>query len=90
MQDSLIVRGFDTGTDLPEQTMSALHRNGALPAQQLIERFAFDVFHHQKEHAFIALAEISHVDNVRVLDRCGSARFALEPRDGLAFLQVFV
>ena len=90
MQDTFIVRGFDTGTDLLEQTMGTLHRDGSLSAQQLIERFAFDVFHHEKEHAFIALAKVSYVDDVRMLDRCGGARLALEPRDSFAFLQVLV
>ena len=90
MQNSFIVRGLNTCADLPEQTMGALNRDGSLSAEELIQRFAFDVFHYQKKNAFIALAKVSDVDDVRMLNRCGGPRLALETRNGFAFLQVFV
>jgi len=62
----------------------------AFAAQELMERFAFDVFHHQKEDAFLAFAKISHVNDVRMLNRGRGARLALKPRDCFAFLEVFV
>src|ERR1043166_5594058 len=62
----------------------------AFRSQQVIERFALDVFHHEEEHAFRALAEVVDVDDVRMTNRRGGASFALEARDGFAFLQIFV
>jgi len=41
----------------------------AFAAQELMERFAFDVFHHQKEDASSLFAKISHVNDVRMLNR---------------------
>ena len=90
MQNAFVVRGFDAGADLPQQPERALHRDRAFAAQELIERFAFDVFHHQKEDAFLALAKISHVNDVRMLNRGRGAGLALKPRDRFAFLEVFI
>src|ERR1041385_299390 len=90
MQDSFVVRSFNAGADLFEQRMRALHSHRALASQQLIERFAFDVFHDEEEDTFFALAEVSYVDHIRMLNRCRSARFPFESRDGFAFLKILI
>src|SRR6185437_4275835 len=90
MQDAFVVGGFDTRASLPQKCQRALHRNSSFAAQQLIKRLAFDVFHDEKENPFIALPKVSHADYVGMLHRGRSARFALETRDGFAFLQVFI
>ena len=84
------MRGFDAGADLPQQQERALHRDRSFAPQQLIERFAFDVFHDQKEHPVVAFAKVGHVDNVRMLNRGCGARLALKAGDGFAFLQIFI
>ena len=68
MQDAFVVRGFDAGACLPQQHQRALHGNSSFAAQQLIERLAIDVFHHQKEDAFFALAKVGDPDDIRMLN----------------------
>ena len=84
------MRGFDAGADLLQQSVRALHGDCAFATKQLIERFAFDVFHDQKKHPVVALAKVSHIDHVGMLNRRRGARLALKARYGFAFLQVFV
>jgi len=90
MQDSLVVRSFDAGADLFEQRMRALNRHRAFASQQLIQRFAFDVFHHEEEDTFFALAKVSYINDIWMLNRRRSASFAFEPRDRFAFLKIFI
>ena len=90
MQNAFVVRGFDAGADLSQEHERALHGDRSFAPQQLIERFAFDVFHDQKKHPVVALAKVSHIDHVGMLNRRRGARLALKARDGFAFLQVFV
>src|SRR5437762_2626919 len=90
MQDSFVMCGFDSGANLTQQSESTLHRHGPFAAQELIKRFSLDVFHYQEKHALVALAKVGDVDDIRMLNRSGRTRFALEPRDRFAFLQVFI
>ena len=90
MQNSFVVRGFHTGTDLPQQCQRVLHRDCSFATQKLIERLTLDVFHHEKENAVATLAEVSHPDDIVMLNGSSGARFAFETRDGFALLQVFV
>src|SRR5256885_14273730 len=57
MEDSFVMRGFNAGADLSQQRERALHRDRAFASQELIKRFALDVFHHQKKDAFFTLAK---------------------------------
>src|ERR1044072_3394088 len=90
MEDAFVMRGFNAGARLAQQHQGALHRNGSFTTEQLIQRLAFDVFHHEKENTFLAFAEISHADHVRVLHGSRGAGLAFKARDGFTFLQVFV
>ncbi len=90
MQDAFVVGGLDPGADLPQQHERALDSNRALATKELIKRFAFHVFHHQKENTFVALAKVGDVDHVRVLNRSRGSGFPLKASDRLALLQVFV
>ena len=80
MQNAFVVRGFDAGADLPQQPERALHRDRAFAAQELIERFALDIFHHQKEDAFLALALPEWTRNGAILDVKDRTRHALRSR----------
>src|SRR6185503_3203821 len=62
---------FDSCYDLLHDRCGALWIDGAFATQQVVESFALHVFHHQKEHAFRALAEVVDVDDVWVADRRG-------------------
>jgi hypothetical protein len=84
------VRSFNPGANLFQHAVGSLHGNRAFASEQMIKRFTFDVFHHQKEHAFFAFAKVGHADNVRVLNRRGGPGFALKTGDRLAFLEIFV
>ena len=68
MQNAFVVRRFNSGARLPQKRQRALHRNRAFAPQQLIQRFAFDVFHHEKEDAFLAFAKVRDADDVRMLN----------------------
>ena len=74
---SLSVR-FDTVGDLPQKLDGALDRNRTFAPQQTMQRFAFDVFHHEIKYAFRSFAEIRYADCVRMLDRSRRLRFAFE------------
>jgi hypothetical protein len=54
-----------------------------------VERFAFDVLHHEIENAFFGFAEIGGGDNVRMLNRSGGSRLAFKTRNRFALLQIF-
>ena len=90
MQDARFVSGVDSRYDLLHDGGRALQTERALATQQLIERFSFDVLHHQKEDAVGTFSKVSYVDDVWVLDRSSGTRLALKARDRLAFLQVLV
>ena len=86
MQDSGVVRGFDSGDNLLHDRRRSLRIYSAFATQQVIESFTLHVFHHEKEHSVRALSEISDVNNVRVTNRRGRTRFTLEASDRFTFL----
>ena len=88
MQNSSVVSGFDSGDYLLHDRCCSLRTDRAFASQQVIERFALNVFHDEEEHAVTALAEIVHVDNVGMTNRCGRARLTLEAGDCFAFLKI--
>ena len=90
MQNALIMRGFNAGADLSQQRERALHRDRAFASQELIKRFALDVFHHQKKDAFFALAKVGDRNHVVMLNRSSRTGFAFEPGNRFAFLQILV
>src|SRR5688500_20147980 len=90
MQDSFVVRRFDAGDNLSHDRGRSLRVHRALATQQVVERFAFDVLHHEKENAVRTLAEVSYVNHVRVTNRGRGTCLAFEPRDRFAFLEIFV
>src|SRR5437588_1834121 len=56
----------------------------------MMKRLALHILHHEIEDAFGTLAEVRHVNDVRMADGSSRARLALETRDGLALLHVFI
>ena len=86
MKNSFVVSCFDAGNDLPHDRRCSLRTYSAFATQQVIESFTFDVFHHEKEHAVSALAEVGDVNDVGMANRRGGACFTFKTSDGFAFL----
>ena len=90
MKYSFVVRSFDAGHNLAHDRRGSLWIDCALATQKVIESFTFDVFHHEKENAVSAFAEVSHVNNVWVANRRRCACFSFKARDGFTFLEIFI
>src|SRR5687768_5873704 len=90
MQNAFIVRCFYTGGHLSHDRSGSLRRHSTFATEQVVQSFAFDVLHHEEEHTVRALAEVRHVDDVRVTNRRSGTRFALETCNRFAFLEIFV
>src|SRR5467141_3513770 len=90
MQDARLMSGVDARYDLLHDARRAPQAQRSFSTQQLIERLALDVLHHEKENAVGTLSKIGDVDHVRMLDGGGRARLAFETSDSFAFLQIFV
>ena len=61
-------------------------RQNAPPFEELAERFASDVLHHQVRATSVDTAA-QHCDDIGVLDRFQSGRFALEASDSTRLLE---
>ena len=90
MENSFIVGGFYPCNNLAHDRRRSLRTYRPFAAQQVIESFALNVFHHEKENSVGALSEISDVDDVGMSNGRGRACFALESSDGFTFLKIFV
>ena len=79
MHDAEVVGARERGAHLLEDVDGAGERHRA--ARELArERGADEVLHHQVELAVFGLADVVDVDDVRVIDAVGGARFAQHPR----------
>ena len=68
MKNSFVVSCFDSGDDLAHDRGCSLRAYRSFTTQKVIESFTFNVFHHEKENALRALAEVGYVNDVRMAD----------------------
>ena len=85
MQNSGIVRGFNSVGDLTQKLDGAFDGQSSLAAQKPVQSFAFDIFHHEIKNAVFGFAEIGYVNNIRMTNRSRRHRFAFKPRNRFAF-----
>ena len=90
MQNTFVMRGFNASRHLSHQNECAMNAESSLTTQEMMKRLALHILHHEIEDAFWTLAEVRHVNDVRMADGSSRARLALETRDGLALLHVFI
>jgi hypothetical protein len=90
MQDAGFMCSVDPGYDLLHDRGRSLQTESSFTPQQLIERLAFDVLHHQKKNAIGTLTKVGHINDVWVLDGSRRTSFTFKARNCLAFLQIFI
>ncbi len=77
------VRGIERERDLVRDVERAMELDGAFLLDQILERLALEVLHHEVDRALGQDAEVGDVDDVRVVDRGRRARLAEEAMDRL-------
>ena len=81
MDDFLPVRGGYARAYRRHDFNGPARRQRAFFHQYLVQRRAFDKFHHEKRHPFVDDAVIGDGDDVRVANRGGGQSFLAKARD---------
>ena len=81
MHQMLSVRRRQAIADLGRQFDGLILRDGFATREHVEQRLTFDEFHHDQRASGV-LDIVEDVDDVRMLDRRGRARLALESLDG--------
>jgi hypothetical protein len=68
MQYAFVMSGFNSGYNLTEEGGGTVYVESAFATEELVKRFALDVFHHQEKNAFRTFPEIRHIYDVGVPD----------------------
>ncbi|MDQ3035891.1 MAG: class I SAM-dependent methyltransferase, partial [Myxococcota bacterium] len=86
MHDAALVRGRERGEHLHRDALHAPLGHPPLPLEQRAERLALEQVHHE-EGAPVLDAEVGDLRDVRMRQRRGELRLALEARDDLGVLR---
>ena len=78
MHDTLCVRGVQGAGDLANDFNCAFEGHRAVTLNNLFQRTAIEVLHHQKDDAVFSLAKIRDADRVRMRNARGRLGFARE------------
>ncbi len=81
MNDFLTVRRADTGGDCRHYFQSSLRRKNFFPRKQVVQRFAFDIFHYEKRHRALCDTVIGNADDVLMTNRRRRQRFLTKARN---------
>jgi hypothetical protein len=68
MQYAFVMSGFNSSHDLTEEGRGTMYVESAFATEELVKRFALDVFHYQEKNAFRTFPEICHIYDVGVSD----------------------